>query len=189
MNPLAGTLKSLVSVLERLGIPFAIGGSMASSARGVVRSTLDVDIVAAITAQHADRLAAELGRDWYADPEQMRQSIAARRAFNLIHIRLGNKVDIFPATGEFHCMQLQRASRMEIPFLDDSTEYPVVTAEDILLAKLRWYKDGGEQSERQWRDIAGIVAANPAMDIDYLDRWASALGLADLLARALKITP
>jgi hypothetical protein len=125
MNPLAGTLKSLVSALEQLGIPFVIGGSMASSARGVVRSTLDVDIVAAITPQQANRLAAELGRDWYADPDQMRQAIAARRAFNLIHIGLGNKVDVFPATEEFHRTQLQRASRMALPFLEDPTMYPV----------------------------------------------------------------
>lgn len=62
----------------------------------------------------------------------------------------------------------------------------VATAEDILLAKLRWYKDGGEVSERQWRDIEGIVAANPTLELDYTKRWAASLGLTELLERALK---
>jgi hypothetical protein len=185
MNPLAGTLKSLAEVFDSLRIPYVIGGSMASSARGVVRATFDVDVVAAIAAAQSDRLAKELGRDWYAEPEQMRQAIAAHRSFNLIHIPLGNKVDIFPATGEFHWSQLRRASRISLPFLDDPTKYPVATAEDILLAKLRWYADGGGVSERQWRDICGIVAANPSLDLEYLDLWAAQLGIEEMLAQAL----
>ncbi|MGD0498564.1 MAG: hypothetical protein ABSC23_09035 [Bryobacteraceae bacterium] len=85
---LAGTLRSLAAALERLGIPYVIGGSMASSVRGIVRATYAVDIVAAIAASKAERFARELGPEWYADPDQMREAIAARRAFNVIHIRV-----------------------------------------------------------------------------------------------------
>ena len=189
MNPLADTLRSLSAAFDRLGIAYVIGGSMASSARGIVRATFDLDVVAAISAPQTERFAKELGRDWYAEPQQMREAIAARRAFNVIHTRLGNKVDIFPATETFHLAQLQRASQMSLAFLDDATMYPVATAEDILLAKLRWYRDGGETSERQWRDISGIVAANSSLDHTYLKKWAADLGVTDLLVRALKGTP
>ncbi len=186
MNPLAATLKVLASVLERLAVPYVIGGSIASSAHGVVRATLDVDIVAAIASSQTSRFAQELGRDWYAEPEQMKQAIAARRAFNLIYIPLGSKVDVFPATEEFHRSQLRRASRMSLKFLDDAAQYPVATAEDTLLAKLRWYKDGGEVSERKWRDIAGVIAANSSLDLPYLEEWANQLSVPNLLARAMK---
>jgi len=189
MNPIGAALSSLAAALERLGIPYLIGGSIASSARGEFRATADVDILAAIAARHTEQLARELGPDWYAEPEQMKIAIAARRAFNVIHMKLGVKADIFPATEAFHEAQLERATRMTLRFLDDSIHYPVASAEDILLVKLRWYKDGGGTSERQWRDIGGIVAGNPSMDIGYLDRWAASLGVAELLARALREKP
>jgi len=189
MNPLALTLKRLAEALDHLGIAYAIGGSVASSARGVYRATNDIDLVADVIALHAERLATELGPEWYADAEQMRTAITARRAFNLIHIPLGNKVDVFPATEEFHIAQLERATRVILPFMDDATRYPVTTAEDILLAKLRWYRDGGQVSEKQWTDINAIVAANPIIDHTYLTTWANRLGVSDLLALALQAQP
>jgi hypothetical protein len=185
MDPLAETLRSLVTVLDRLGIAYVVGGSLAASARGVVRATFDIDIVATVAAPQTDRLARELGPEWYAEPEQMRDAIAARRAFNVIHIPLGNKVDVFPATEDFHLSQLERATRARLAFLDETNEYPVATAEDILLAKLRWYRDGGAVSERQWYDIMGILAANSALDLAYTRSWAARLRVEDLLAKAL----
>lgn len=59
------------------------------------------------------------------------------------------------------------------------------TAEDILLAKLDWYRAGGETSDRQWSDILGILAANPSLDLVYARNWAQQLGVDYLLARAL----
>ena len=45
----------LVSRLfEDLGVPYLIGGSVASSALGVARTTLDVDMVADLHDQHVD---------------------------------------------------------------------------------------------------------------------------------------
>jgi hypothetical protein len=186
MDPLAGTISALASVLDRLGIAYVIGGSVASSARGVVRATFDIDIVAAIARPQAERFASALGPEWYADPDQMRAAIAAKRAFNVIHIPLGNKVDIFPATEDFHLCQLERATRVSLPFAEESAKYPVATAEDILLAKLQWYRDGGEVSERQWTDILGILAVNPDLDFAYVRPWAARLGVERLLARALE---
>jgi hypothetical protein len=151
----------------------------------VARATVDIDVVATIAAFQTERLARELGRDWYAEPDHMRSAIAARRAFNVIYIPRALKVDIFPATDDFHLSQLERATRTRLPFLDDSNEYPVATAEDILLAKLRWYREGGEVSDRQWYDITGIVAAGPALDMAYARSWAARLGVDDLLTKAL----
>ena len=186
MNPLAGTLKALASALERAGIGYVIGGSLASSVRGVIRMTYDIDIVATIAAPQVERFVRELGGEWYADAGQMRDGITAGRAFNVIRLSLGNKVDIFPAVEDFHFRQLERATRVALPFLEDSAAYPVATVEDILLAKLRWYALGGEVSERQWRDIAGLLAANSDLDRAYLDVWAVRLGVSYLLARALE---
>jgi hypothetical protein len=45
---------------------------------------------------------------------------------------------------------------------------------------------GGRSSGRQWNDILGIMRRQgAALDLAYLRRWADALRVRDLLARAL----
>jgi len=167
-------------------LPFVIGGSVASSAHGIARSTIDVDLVVGIAVGHARRLASELGAQWYADEEQMRDAIERGRSFNLLHIPTGGKFDLFPASDEFAECQLERAVPRDVDYFGETVRCPVATAEDTLLAKLRWYREGGEMSERQWSDIQGILAINRRLDFAYVDQWAARLGVADLLARALQ---
>jgi len=123
-----------------------------------------------------------LGPDWCADPEQILSAVAAGHSFNLIYLPSIYKVDVFPATEEFHFSQLKRAALA--PLAGDAL-YPVATAEDIILAKLRWYRDGGEVSDRQWSDITNVVATATVLDRQYLEAWAARLGVTRLLARAL----
>jgi len=184
-DPLVSVLRLVSAALVRLKLPYLIGGSVASCSRGLVRGTVDVDFVARMLPQQAQAFAAALGPDWYAEPAQIRDAILAGRSFNVIHIPTAQKVDIFPANDDFHLAQLERATKGSLEFLGETAEYPIATAEDILLAKLRWYRDGGEISDRQWYDIAGIVATNPGLDMPYLEMWAARLGVGRLLARAL----
>jgi hypothetical protein len=184
MNP----LKTFVEALDRVRIPYLIGGSHASSARGEIRTTRDVDVVAAIQPAQADLLAAALGKDWYAEPDQMRDAIVRGRSFNIIYMPSVEKFDVFPAADEFQIAQLERATVENIPFAGQIVSCKVATAEDILLAKLRWYQAGGGVSEQQWRDISGIIALNSSLDMPYLNTWAARLNVTDLLARALRET-
>jgi hypothetical protein len=71
----------------------------------------------------------------------------------------------------------------------DTGERPVRVAspEDTVLRKLRWYRDGGEVSERQWLDIQGVLKVQAGtLDRGYLRQWAAPLGVADLLVEALR---
>src|SRR5690242_6888406 len=174
-DPMGPALAELTAALERLGIRYAVGGSLASSAHGAYRATADGDLIAAISLQQARMLAQTLGKAWYADEEMIERALLARRAFNLIHIGSAMKFDIFPATSDFHLTQLERAGLT--PLVQGAVSCPVTTAEDILLAKLRWYADGGEVSDRQWNDIVALIAINPHMDAEYVNLWASRLGV------------
>jgi hypothetical protein len=147
--------------------------------------TYDIDIVAVVPVRQASQLVSELGPDWYAEPGQISDSIAAGRAFNIIHRSEGVKIDVFPALEAFHFQQLDRATWVALPFMEDDEKYPVLSAEDVLLAKLQWYKSGGCVSDRQWGDITGVIGANPNLDKPYLQDWAGKLGVTDLLSRAL----
>jgi hypothetical protein len=57
----------------------------------------------------------------------------------------------------------------------------------IVLAKLERYRLGDEVSERQWNDVIGVLKIqSDALDRSYLDKWATELHVADLLAKAWK---
>lgn len=180
------SLRAMAAALEAVQVPYLIGGSVASGVHGVGRTTFDVDIVARISPRQVERLAELLGKDWYVDTEMARSGIAAGRAFNIIHMKSGDKFDIFPAAAEFQASQLARAARTPVEMSGETVMCPVATAEDILLAKLHWYQSGGEVSGRQWEDILGIVEHNPELDLEYCRSWAGVLGISRLLDRALE---
>jgi hypothetical protein len=182
MDPLSTALREITASLKSSGIRYAIGGSLASSARSIWRSTADVDLIAAIRPDEVEALIQTLGKDWYADADEARRAVSAGRSFNLIHIKSVQKVGVFPARGEFHLTQLDRATIL--PLTDDRVPCLITTAEDILLAKLRWYADGGQVSERQWNDITTLIAINAAMDWKYVAEWAERLGVSELLKQA-----
>ena len=82
-------------------------------------------------------------------------------------------------------IQLARRRRVQVSSDPDRFLY-VHPPEDILLQKLRWFRRGGEASDRQWRDILGIVhVQGERLDRDYLERTAGLIGVDDLLRRAL----
>lgn len=183
MSELSGTLDLLATALETAGVRYLVGGSVASSARGVLRATMDVDLLAELTDAHIPILAGLLGPDWYADIASMREALRRGRPFNLIHMLSGQKFDVFPCLNDFHRSELERATPIALAAGAGERAYPVATAEDILLAKLVWYRQGGEVSERQWRDVGGLVESSTGLDWAYLDRWASLLRVDDLLDR------
>src|SRR5258708_33817122 len=106
MDPLSDTLRQITTALDGLGIRYAIGGSLASSAWSIWRTTMDVDLVAAMLPSQAEDFVRALGKDWYADLETVRQSITEGRAFNVIQMRNVQKGDVFPAGEAFHPPQL-----------------------------------------------------------------------------------
>ncbi|MDY0019723.1 MAG: hypothetical protein RBT47_06965 [Anaerolineae bacterium] len=54
------------------------------------------------------------------------------------------------------------------------------------MAKLEWYKIGNQRSDRQWRNILGVLKIQGERpDFEYLRRTAGQSGVSDLLGRAL----
>jgi hypothetical protein len=165
-------------------LAYAVVGSVASSARGIPRSTHDVDLIVRMSPVHVDKLVAALGKDWYAEPQQMRDAIHHGRSFNVIYIPTASKVDLFPSQTDFHESEIERSTVTKFKFEGETVECQVSSAEDIVLAKLH-YKDGRGVSEVQWRDIRDVMAMNRGLDKDYLRRWATILRITDVLDRAL----
>jgi len=188
MSTLAEALTHLLAVLDRLEIPYEIGGSVASSAHGIPRTTLDVDIVVDLKPDQINHFAAELSAEFYADATLIREAFARGRAANLIHLGSVWKFELFPLRAdEYSRTEFARRRFRDIrPDGDAAIECSVSSAEDTILRKLEWYRAGGESSERQWNDLRGVVKATGAsLDLDYLRQWATHLKVNDLLEKLL----
>ncbi|MFL7794712.1 MAG: hypothetical protein AB8I69_21390 [Anaerolineae bacterium] len=176
----------VTDALETLGVTYAIGGSLASAVHGVMRATMDADLVADLRLEHVEPLAQALGDAFYADAEMMREAVGHHSSFNVIHLDTMFKVDVFIAKPrEFDRSQLAR--RQSCVLSEDPPRRAYITsAEDVVLAKLEWYHIGGRTSDRQWRDILGVMKVQQnQLDHNYLRRMATTLGVGDLLEQAL----
>lgn len=176
----------VTAVLEELGIPYVIGGSLAGAVHGVARSTLDADLVANITPEQVPTLVEQLQGEFYISAEALYEAIARRTSSNLIHFATMFKVDLFiPKLRPFDLEELARGEYRQVT-ADSERSAMVATAEDTILAKLEWHRQGGELSERQWRDVLGILRVQgDRLDGEYLRRMAGELGVSDLWERAL----
>lgn len=179
------TLK-VAGIFEKIGIAYHIGGSLASSAFGIPRATLDVDLVADIKPQHISHLYEYLKDEFYVDVDMIRDAVNRESSFNIIHLESMFKLDIFILKDHpFYRKAFER--RVQKNISDDETKKTFFnTPEDIILNKLVWYKSGGEVSDRQWNDILGVLKVQGVqLDKDYLMQWARELGVTHLLERAL----
>ena len=178
---------ALVEAFDRLGIRYFIGGSLASSVHGLPRSTLDVDLVADLRPEHVQPLAERLQGAFYVDEDMVRDAVARRSSFNVIHLDTMVKLDVFVLRSTSYDRGAFSRAQEETLVLDqESRPLRFATPEDVVLHKLYWYASGGQASERQWDDVLGVLRVQgSALELEYLRRWAAELEISSLLEGAL----
>ncbi len=190
MSPssLRTALSSVIKALEHLKIPYFLGGSMASSAMGLPRTTLDIDIIADVQPFQADRLADTLQAAFYIDRDQIAAAIKRRSSFNIIHSETALKVDVFiPQDRDYDRAAMARRRREVLSEEEITFSCYLASPEDIILSKLEWYKNGGLVSGRQWQDVQGVMKVQgQKLDQAYMKKWALKLSVSELLDRALR---
>lgn len=182
MTGVLDVLGLVITALERARVRYTIGGSFASSFAGEPRASLDADIVVEMNRDQVAPFVEALGTAFYADEDALRRAVTSGSSTNVIHQASGVKVDLFVASSALERQQLARRRPVTV---DVGRIWYVHSPEDILLQKLLWYRRGSESSERQWRDILGILLVRgETLDRAYVDDTAVKLQLDDLLERA-----
>lgn len=173
-------LRDFTERLEKLGIDYMLTGSMALVNYAVMRMTADIDIVMQLSSKDGENIIREFEPDFYIPHNRIRDSIARKFMFNLLHLEKLVKIDcVVRKDNEFQREAFSR--RKKIKFADDFDVW-IISREDLILSKLNWAKDS--KSEMQLRDVASIL--RNGYDKNYVEEWARKLGIEDLLSAARK---
>jgi len=168
-------LRRVVETLERLDLPYLITGSVATILYGEPRFTNDIDVVVRLSPNRIDDLVEAFpGDEFYLDAERIRQAVASKSQFSIIHPSSGLKIDmIIPAMDDFDRSRFARATHVRPA---EDYEATFASAEDVIVKKLQFYAEGG--SDKHLRDIASVLRISASdVDRDYVTRWADRLGL------------
>ncbi len=179
-------LKQFTDILDELDISYAVGGSIASSIYGNVRFTEDVDISVENFSENAEKFYEKTKEDFYLSRDAMQIALHQRTSFNIIHLQTAFKIDIFISKNtDFDKRILQRCRKLELAE-SLNKKFCVVSPEDIIILKLRWYTQGGCISERQLSDCLGVLQIQADnLDMNYLKSCSIDLNVNDLLEKLL----
>jgi hypothetical protein len=176
MHDELSVLKLVAGRLEAAGLPYMVTGSVALSLYAEPRMTRDVDLVVDLQPSDTTRILDLFGAEFDADADRIREAIARRSMFSVIHTAAVVKLDIIVRkAGAYREEEFHRRRLAEI----DGTGMWVVSAEDLLLSKLEWARDS--RPEVQLRDVRRLIKAQPLLDWTYIELWAARLDLLDLV--------
>lgn len=174
----------VAAALDAVGCEYFVGGSVASSLQGEPRATNDIDFVVAMMPHRVRAFAERLGPEFEVDQDMVRDAIAHSSCANIFYLPMVTKIDLF-ALGPSPYDEVEFNRRRRVRVRSSGEELFVKAAEDTVLRKLLWYRQGGEVSSKQWRDVTEVLRVSAAeLDRQYLDAWAGKLRIADLLSRA-----
>ncbi|NJM58274.1 MAG: hypothetical protein HC857_13730 [Synechococcales cyanobacterium RU_4_20] len=165
-------------IFETLEIPYVITGGLAAIAWGEPRTTRDVDIVLTIAPAAIALLATALEAEGFYVPGVEDVASGRLKTLQITHMETIARADLMIAGDE----DLGLFERRRSLTFSDAGQLDFASPEDVVLNKLVWGQ--GSRSEKQWRDVLGILKTQVALDWDYLRERAMAMAVADELERA-----
>jgi hypothetical protein len=174
----------VAAALDMVGAEYFVGGSLASSLQGDPRATNDIDFVIELPIGKIGDFRNALGSQFEVDTDMLRDAVLHARCANAFYLPIVTKVDFF-GRGYEPFDESEFARRRRVVVRPSGESLVVKAPEDTVLRKLLWYREGGEVSDKQWRDVVSVLRiSGDSMDTSYLTTWATRLGILELLNRA-----
>ena len=168
-------LKIILSVLEKTGIDYMIGGAVAVWPRGEPRSTQDIDIVIHLGIEQINSLSKELEKvDIYLPPDIIMENLHETRIdlpINAIHGASGFKVEMFLMRDDDELRKTAFQRRVKVDFGFEMGEVYIHSPEDLIIYKMLYYSLS--QQTKHIRDIGSITKTmGEKLDYEYIQKWA-----------------
>jgi len=175
----------VIEAFECLGIRYYLSGSIACSVYGLPRGAQDIDFLADIQFEHVCPLIDHLQAAYTINEQIVRDALAQRSVFSLLHLSSLVKVDVMlPRGTAFDSLVSQRAQQLSL--IEGYQPIWIASPEDVVLLRLEWYRDGEATADDQWNDILGVLKVQaPTLDLTYLRLVAQTLNVSGLLEQAL----
>lgn len=183
---LLSSLVHIVSLFDKLEIPYVVGGSLASSIWGKERATQDADVAVLMTLSQFSELKDLIELPYITTTVEIEAALQDLQPFasgQILNTDTLDKIDIFLLeSNEYNLARLSRAITAEtLP----GVELRFSSPEDVVITKLRWFVLGNQISDRQWTDIVQVLEMQSEdLDQEYLDRWTRFFGIHELFVEA-----
>ncbi len=160
----------VAQALEATGVPHVLVGSMSSNVHGFARSTKDMDLVLAANTAGLEHLFAALADVFDIDPQASFETVTGTLRHVLVAKDGKFKVEIFQLSPDLHDQErFHRRLTVDYPTL--KARVSILTAEDVIVTKLRWARS------KDLDDIRDVIAVQgPALDWNYIHRWTAVHG-------------
>jgi hypothetical protein len=156
----ADAAQSIADALDRVGIPYAVGGALALAIAGVPRGTADVDINVFVSEEQVPDVTGVLGSLGIETPAAARDQARERGMF--VGRWEGMRIDVFLPSIPF----AREAERTRIRVTDDAGWSGwFLSAESLAVFKLLFFRG------KDIVDLERLVAVRPELDTTYVRRW------------------
>ena len=180
MDEQLGFVKQIAGRLADAGIDYMLTGSMAMAVYAIPRMTRNVDVVIAVSRDHAETLVRLFEPDCYIDSDTVLEAIDDSGMFTIIHNEWIIRADfVVRKNSPYRKTEFERRRQIEV----EVSPLFIVAPEDLILSKLEWARE--TESELQRRDVRDLIASVSDLDWDYIDKWSVQVGI-DWLLREVR---
>ena len=158
----------VIDSLNVIGAPYIVTGSLARNVYSTPRSTLDADFVVEMDSQQLSTFFAMLNADFRRDPQTAFETVTGKTQHKLCFRKSNFLIEIFEADpSDPH--ERSRFERRRAGEMEGRTAF-IPTAEDVIVQKLRWFKQIRRTKDRDdARDV--MVHQWNVLDWSYIERW------------------